>query len=731
MAVDDQAAARSRLTAVGREILGVDDRADAAEGTGFRRYCPTFATVVLGLAGGSGLFLVVMWPMLAADVSATLGISRAWFLIVVVGVGLPIGAPLAPKLHGGYRARAVTIAVVGGAVALVAAAFGAGFWELVAAALIGGVSLGVAAATHLVLLADLHPARRRPWVFGQYGAVATATTAGGVALLALAGGPTGLTWRGALLICAAGMVVVAGFTTALRDTGRDEGDVVRLTRRLEDEAGGMGTEVRSIAPPGSALSERERVRRVLGIPSCRPLLHLAGVCGFVFVAMPTYLIAFVQQRFTVTAERAAMLVAAVLLIAAVGSLLLTGRLFGPDRRGLAATARAAAWAAAGSALALALVGVSPAIFVAVAMFAIAGCGLVVALAAVASVVLTVTPDDCRSYATTLLVGSALVGGVVERQLVDSVSARFGVGWALLVIGVVILAIADWTRRAAPTLDHDLDTRVGQIIEQVDVDIARSHGRPVSLLSCSGVDFSYGQLQVLFDVNFSVREGEMVALLGTNGAGKSTLLRAISGIGFPQRGSILYAGTDITYVPADRRVRLGISQLPGGRAVFGPLSVLDNLRVFGYSLGRSHREIEGGIDASFDAFPQLGERRDFVASSLSGGQQQMLGLTRALMLRPRLLLIDELSLGLAPIIVGQLLKMVRRINGEGTSVVLVEQSVNIALSLVDHAYFMERGSIRFDGSAAELLDRADLVRSVFLDGALGRAMTGPTTGWVDP
>jgi ABC-type branched-subunit amino acid transport system ATPase component len=147
-----------------------------------------------------------------------------------------------------------------------------------------------------------------------------------------------------------------------------------------------------------------------------------------------------------------------------------------------------------------------------------------------------------------------------------------------------------------------------------------------------------------------------------------------------------------------------------------MSVVDNLRVFGHTLGRDRRALNAGLEATFDAFPKLGERRNLPAGVLSGGEQQMLALGKVLLLKPRLLLIDELSLGLAPVVVAELLEMVRRINAEGAAVVLVEQSVNIALSLVDHAYFMERGRIGFDGPARELLDRGDLVRSVFLQGA---------------
>jgi ABC-type branched-subunit amino acid transport system ATPase component len=209
---------------------------------------------------------------------------------------------------------------------------------------------------------------------------------------------------------------------------------------------------------------------------------------------------------------------------------------------------------------------------------------------------------------------------------------------------------------------------------------------------------------------------MVALLGTNGAGKSTLLRVVSGLGIPTRGAVRLLGEDITFLDPDRRLRRGVAQIPGGKAVFGPLSVTENMRAYGFVHDRDRKAIERGIEVSFEMFPRLHERRNQNAGTLSGGEQQMLALSKAFILEPRLLLIDELSLGLAPKVVGELLEMVRRINARGTAVVLVEQSVNVALSLVDHAYFMEKGAVQFDGAADDLMERTDLLRSVFLEGA---------------
>lgn len=236
------------------------------------------------------------------------------------------------------------------------------------------------------------------------------------------------------------------------------------------------------------------------------------------------------------------------------------------------------------------------------------------------------------------------------------------------------------------------------------------------LEVRDLDFSYGRLQVLFGVSIDVADGEVVALLGTNGAGKSTLLRAVCGLDLPDAGVVRCFGEDVTRLDAERRVGRGIIQVPGGRSTFPSLTVLENLRTGGYRYRRDRARLDAAVDEVFDHFPVLAERREQAAGTLSGGEQQMVALGRAFIADPRLLLIDELSLGLAPVIVEQLLGIVRSFSARGTTLVLVEQSVNVALSIADRAYFMERGQVRFGGPTEELLERSDLLRSVFLEGA---------------
>lgn len=237
-----------------------------------------------------------------------------------------------------------------------------------------------------------------------------------------------------------------------------------------------------------------------------------------------------------------------------------------------------------------------------------------------------------------------------------------------------------------------------------------------LLLVRGLDVAYGKTQVLFGVDFHVERGEIVALLGTNGAGKSTLLSAITGLVAPKDGSVVYDGADITGADAPTVVRNGIVLMPGGKGVFPTLTVEENLRLAGWIHEDDQPWVEETIEEILDTFPRLRERYEQKAGNLSGGEQQMLTLGQALLLRPDLLMIDELSLGLAPIIVEQLLGIVARIHDNGTTIVLVEQSVNVACTIADRAVFMEKGEVRFDGPTAELLERPEILRAVFLQGA---------------
>ncbi len=253
------------------------------------------------------------------------------------------------------------------------------------------------------------------------------------------------------------------------------------------------------------------------------------------------------------------------------------------------------------------------------------------------------------------------------------------------------------------------------IRELEAEQQRLAANPedIHVLQLRNIDFSYGQVQVLFDVNLDIRKGETLALLGTNGAGKSTVLRVISGLGVPSRGVVRLNGHNITLCSPETRVKWGIHQLAGGKATFPPMSVRENLEMAGFLYRKDANIHRDRFDRAVTIFPELGERLDDAAGSLSGGQQQMLGLAMALMHDPEILLIDELSLGLAPVMVEGLLEIVDRLKREGQTMIIVEQSLNIALALAERAIFMEKGQIRFEGPSQQLLKRDDLVRAVFL------------------
>lgn len=239
------------------------------------------------------------------------------------------------------------------------------------------------------------------------------------------------------------------------------------------------------------------------------------------------------------------------------------------------------------------------------------------------------------------------------------------------------------------------------------------GSAVPFLSVDSVDFSYGHVQVLFGVSLDVSQGETLALLGTNGAGKSTLLRVICGLETPTKGRVLLSGRDLGGIAPENRVHLGLGLVPGGRGVFADLTVNENLEIGAFILRRrDQRAWNAARVEMLELFPRLAERLNSPAARLSGGEQQQLALARAFMLSPALLCIDELSLGLAPVVVEALLGAVRSIQARGTTVVLVEQSLNIAASLCERAVFLEKGEVRFEGSTVELLERDDVARAVF-------------------
>ncbi|MER3452345.1 MAG: hypothetical protein C4344_01195, partial [Acidimicrobiia bacterium] len=337
----------------------------------------------------------------------------------------------------------------------------------------------------------------------------------------------------------------------------------------------------------------------------------------------------------------------------------------------------------------------------------------------------VTPPRVRSQAfawAILFVGAGGLASVPLFSLGDAYGYRVAIAALAGIIALAgLLAVS-----AARFVARDVAQAAASLAAEARLAEELAGTGTQALLVCRGVEVAYDQVQVLFGVDMEVRHGEIVALLGTNGAGKSTLLKAISGVVDPIGGAIFFEGRDVTHTDAVQSTAMGIIQMPGGKSVFPTLTVAEHLRAAGWLYRREPDYLRRATDEVLEIFPRLRERIDQLAGDLSGGEQQMLGLAMAFIARPKLLMIDELSLGLAPTVVEQLLEIVRRIRAAGTAIILVEQSINVALTVADRAYFMEKGEVRFEGATAELLERDDIVRSVFLEGAARATGARPST-----
>jgi branched-chain amino acid transport system ATP-binding protein len=391
--------------------------------------------------------------------------------------------------------------------------------------------------------------------------------------------------------------------------------------------------------------------------------------------------------------------------------------------------RMAAWVSALAGLLALGFALAPPLWLAISFNAL----IVMALAVIGPSLLTALslaiPPRARSLGFSI--GSLwILPGLVVLPFIGWVADRWGVRQGMVVMVPVFLAGAAVVHSAGALMARDIEQVRLSAATRAEALVARERGE-AALLVVRDLHVAYGSgdaaNHVVTGVDLDLAEGQIVALLGTNGAGKSTLLRAISGLTEAHRGAVIFDGRDITHAPPEEIARLGIVQLPGGRGVFGSLTVAENLAAAEWLTPAGAAGL--GADPAPDPlarFPMLAARRDEPAANLSGGQQQMLALAMALRHRPRLLLLDELSLGLAPSVVAELLPVVREAAAGGVAVVVVEQSVNVALAIADTAYFLERGEIRFHGPTAELLDRPELLRSVFLGGAASPSSAPPSS-----
>jgi branched-chain amino acid transport system ATP-binding protein len=567
---------------------------------------------------------------------------------------------------------------------------------LAGARLANGVGQGVAQPASFPLLSDWFPQSGRTRVFGIYFAAAQLGLIVGPVTAGVLGDAFG--WRVALLVLGGAATAVAMLTFGLREPIRGRYDRPDALTNPPP------------APPGFV----ESYRAAASISTLRrcwyatPLLNARGV--FTFIVLPFFLFDVyglsISQLGVVQTVNGLMGLVGLLFAGAVGDRLLSGR---PGRfmvfMGIAPVVQA---------LVITLIATRPPVLVAIVAIQL----VVVEQAlqpAFYSLISVVVPSRIRGLGLAAQAPWQLLGLVAAPALLIAVQG-IGIERGLLLFVPVLLLAGLIIGSGAAGVERDIRAaRAADAAEEV-VRAARETGT-APLLVCRDVQVAYGGVQVLFGVDLEVERGEIVALVGTNGAGKSTLLRALNGTVEPSGGAIFFDGQDTTHQAPHLIALGGVVTMPGGAAVFPGLTVEENLRTASATT-RPEAEVTFTVEEVLDLFPDLRPRLHTPAAALSGGEQQMLGLSQSLLMSPRLLLVDELSLGLSPAIVERLLGVLRRLNERGATVILVEQSLNVALTIAHRAVFMEKGEIRFDGPTEELLSRPDLVRSIFLGGASG-------------
>ncbi len=648
--------------------------------------------------------------VLAPDIQDTLGVSDGVLAAAsaAFGVMFVLGAiPLAALADRFPRTKVAAIATGIWSVVVLLTGFVVNAFSLFVARLGAGLGQSNVLPIHGPLLADTYPMQARGRIFGLYamgspmGQLIAPAVVGAIA--DVAGGEEG--WRWAFFLIAIPPAILALFTLTLNDPkrGRWEQETV-LGAQLADDVKPL---------PTSTTMAFARLRK---IKTFYYMLVGLGVLGFALFSIPIFVSLHLEDEFGLSALERGTFFSLAFLPALIG-IPFVGVL--NDKLLRRSPARSLLLVAVLVLPLGPLVSLGMWMPTTVLTFIFVALGISssrIAFAAWGPVVAAVSPYRLRSQAFAMVgVYIFLLGAFFGAVLTGIISDAFGEPTAITVVTIPSSIIgAGLIAYGARHINHDISLVVEELKEEQDeLDRVADPDVEIPLLQVRNLDFSYGKVQVLFDVGFEVRRGEVLALLGTNGAGKSTVLRVVSGLGVPDRGVVRLEGRTITFCEAELRVGLGIVQVSGGKAIFGDLSVRENLRVGAFLERHDRDDVEARIERVLDIFPALRDMQNQAAGSMSGGQQQQLAVAKALLLDPEVLVIDELSLGLAPLVVQELLEVVERLKAAGVTMIIVEQSLNVALALADRAIFMEKGQVKFDGPAQELMERDDLVRAVFL------------------
>jgi ABC-type branched-subunit amino acid transport system ATPase component/predicted MFS family arabinose efflux permease len=640
----------------------------------------------------------VAFGALAPEIRNHFNMSNASFILVVSLSGALSILAAAPVGYIADRFNRVRISQIAGLVwtlAALATGLAPVIAVLIVARFVGGVGRLVNEPVHPSLLADYYPTKSLPGVFGVHRfANIVGNIAGPIAgVIALLFVSTPIAeWRPVFVILAAPTLVLLLFSL-----------------RLKEPARGGTIDPENAEKPSELFKFGEAFRRLRAIHTLRRTWISAFFFGAGVIPLASFMSLFFEDIYgmgPVGRGTMVMLRGAGGAVGLVIGAALTRRFQNNGRVELLPIVTS--FMVVEFAIGMVGMALSPWVGGSVLFAFLLSVGASGFLPPYLTTVALIGPPKIRSqtYAYSLLFFA--LGGVVLSRIAAGVGDLHGLrsGTLMLSVFVGLGGLIGMTSR------RFIERDIAEAEKSLKAQEAAEAG---SFLVTRGLDIAYDQVQVLFGVDFEVEEGEIVALLGTNGAGKSTLLKGISGLVDPVGGAIYFEGRDITHADANAKSELGIVQVPGGRGIFPSLSVGDNIRAAGWMYRSDAEYRKEAVERVLKYFPILKKRWDTPAGSLSGGEQQMLSLAQAFIAKPRLLLIDELSLGLAPTIVESLLEIVREIHRSGTTVVLVEQSVNTALKLAKRAAFMEKGEVRFEGPTAELLQRPDILRAVFLKG----------------
>ena len=647
--------------------------------------------------------------ILGPDIAETFGVSDGTITFIstasvaffVLGAG-PMGW-LADRIRRGPIVGVASLAF-GFFVFLSGAAVNA--FMLFVARFFAGISKANTITVHSTLLADTYPIATRGRMYatnagvGRIFGAASPILVGGIA--AIAGGVAGWRWAYFILGIPVAILGILAFFIPEPERGQWE----------KQDVLGTGLERKEEAP----ISVEAAFARIWRIDTIRYMTLAMAAIGFALFPAQSIQSFFLEEEFGLDAlERG-------LAVAPAGVLLIlflpwVGRKFDQTfRKNPDGALRILGLLLLPATLLVPIQYFMPNVWLFAAVGALNTTFLGAAFAMIQPSIQSVVPYRLRGMGTAIITFfmfaiGGIGGGMLSAFLQDAIGERP----TIIILTMLFMPVGGFfVIRGSGRLRRDLSLVVAELREEQEEE-RRQAADPdeIPAIQVNQIDFSYGQVQVLFDVSFEVKKGESLALLGTNGAGKSTILNVITGLGTPERGVVRLNGQTITFATPEIRGGLGIEMLPGGQGTWQAMTVADNLEMGAFRYRRDPADVKRRIARVKELYPSLNDHLTKRAGDLSGGQQQMLALARVMLHEPDVLIIDELSLGLAPTVVQDLLSHIDTLRAAGQTMIIVEQSLNVALAIADRAVFLEKGQVRFEGDAQELAERDDLARAVFL------------------